>query len=170
MPGCGRKSGSLPLASTPATGLRVQAFGDAHLVNFGAFATPERREIFDVNDLDETLPAPLGVGREAPRRQLHPGLSLAGVAVWAVMVPEGMAYSGIVGVPPIMGLYTVIPPLLVYALLGTSRVLVVGPAEARTVAWWLLPRRETSHQRTASVKDVIRRARTPRLHARAGSG
>src|SRR5262249_25174715 len=55
---------------------------------------------------------------------------LAGIAVWAVMVPEGMAYSGIVGVPPIMGLYTIIPPLLVYALLGTSRVLVVGPDTA----------------------------------------
>jgi high affinity sulfate transporter 1 len=55
---------------------------------------------------------------------------LAGVAVWAVMVPEGMAYSGIVGVPPIMGLYTAIPPLIVYALLGTSRVLVVGPDTA----------------------------------------
>jgi high affinity sulfate transporter 1 len=55
---------------------------------------------------------------------------LAGVAVWAVMVPEGMAYSGIVGVPPIMGLYTIIPPLVVYAILGTSRVLVVGPDTA----------------------------------------
>jgi high affinity sulfate transporter 1 len=55
---------------------------------------------------------------------------LAGVAVWAVMVPEGMAYSGIVGVPAIMGLYTIIPPLIVYALLGTSRVLVVGPDTA----------------------------------------
>jgi high affinity sulfate transporter 1 len=55
---------------------------------------------------------------------------LAGVAVWAVMVPEGMAYSSIVGVPPIMGLYTIIPPLIVYAILGTSRVLVVGPDTA----------------------------------------
>jgi high affinity sulfate transporter 1 len=55
---------------------------------------------------------------------------LAGLAVWAVLVPEGMAYSGIVGVPPIMGLYTLIPPLIVYALLGTSRVLVVGPDTA----------------------------------------
>jgi sulfate permease, SulP family len=55
---------------------------------------------------------------------------LAGAAVWAVMVPEGMAYSGIVGVPPIMGLYTIIPPLIVYAILGTSRVLVVGPDTA----------------------------------------
>src|SRR5499426_4745464 len=46
------------LAHTPSTGLRVQACGDAHLLNFGAFATPERSVIFDVNDLDETLPAP----------------------------------------------------------------------------------------------------------------
>lgn len=46
------------LARTPACGLRVQACGDCHLSNFGAFATPERRVIFDINDLDETLPAP----------------------------------------------------------------------------------------------------------------
>jgi uncharacterized protein (DUF2252 family) len=46
------------LAHTPSTGLRVQACGDAHLSNFGAFATPERDVIFDINDLDETLPAP----------------------------------------------------------------------------------------------------------------
>src|ERR1700756_5198652 len=55
---------------------------------------------------------------------------LAGLAVWAVMVPEGMAYAGIVGVPPIMGLYTIVPPLISYALLGTSRLLVVGPDTA----------------------------------------
>src|ERR1700739_4151145 len=55
---------------------------------------------------------------------------LAGLAVWAVMVPEGMAYAGIVGVPPIMGLYTLVPPLIAYALLGTSRLLVVGPDTA----------------------------------------
>ena len=46
------------LASTPNSGLRVQACGDAHLLNFGGFATPERQVIFDINDLDETLPAP----------------------------------------------------------------------------------------------------------------
>ena len=46
------------------------------------------------------------------------------------MVPEGMAYAGIVGVPPIMGLYTIVPPLIAYALLGTSRLLVVGPDTA----------------------------------------
>jgi len=46
------------LAKTPTSGIRVQACGDAHLMNFGAFATPERNVIFDINDLDETLPAP----------------------------------------------------------------------------------------------------------------
>lgn len=46
------------LANTPSSGLRVQACGDAHLLNFGAYASPERRHIFDINDLDETLPAP----------------------------------------------------------------------------------------------------------------
>src|SRR5271169_4446433 len=55
---------------------------------------------------------------------------MAGLAVWAVMVPEGMAYAGIVGVPPKMGLYTLVPPLIAYALLGTSRLLVVGPDTA----------------------------------------
>ncbi|MBR0774764.1 SulP family inorganic anion transporter [Bradyrhizobium diazoefficiens] len=56
--------------------------------------------------------------------------ALAGVALWAVMVPESMAYAGIVGVPPIMGLYTIVPALLAYALFGTSRQLVVGPDTA----------------------------------------
>jgi len=46
------------LATTAQSGLRVQACGDAHLLNFGAFATPERNVVFDINDLDETLPAP----------------------------------------------------------------------------------------------------------------
>jgi len=46
------------LASTPSTGVHVQCCGDAHLSNFGGFATPERRILFSINDLDETLPAP----------------------------------------------------------------------------------------------------------------
>src|SRR6201996_5249643 len=46
------------------------------------------------------------------------------------LVPEAMADADIVGVPPIMGLYTIVPPLIVYALLGTSRLLVVGPDTA----------------------------------------
>jgi uncharacterized protein (DUF2252 family) len=46
------------LAKTPSTGIRVQACGDCHLMNFGGFATPERNILFDINDFDETLPAP----------------------------------------------------------------------------------------------------------------
>src|SRR5581483_11177418 len=45
------------LAGTPVTGLQVQACGDCHLANFGAFASPERRILFDITDFDETLPA-----------------------------------------------------------------------------------------------------------------
>jgi hypothetical protein len=46
------------LARSPVTGMKVQACGDAHLSNFGAFASPERRLVFDINDFDETLPGP----------------------------------------------------------------------------------------------------------------
>jgi len=49
---------AVDLATLPTTGVRVQACGDAHLGNFRCFATPERRVIFDIHDLDETLPAP----------------------------------------------------------------------------------------------------------------
>src|SRR5689334_12854734 len=46
------------LAPTPASGIRVQCCGDAHLSNFGGFASPERELVFDLNDFDETLPGP----------------------------------------------------------------------------------------------------------------
>jgi uncharacterized protein (DUF2252 family) len=49
---------AVDLGNLPVTGARVQACGDAHLGNFRIFATPERRVIFDIHDLDETLPAP----------------------------------------------------------------------------------------------------------------
>jgi uncharacterized protein (DUF2252 family) len=46
------------LDATPRSGFKVQVCGDAHLTNFGIFASPERRQIFDINDFDETLPGP----------------------------------------------------------------------------------------------------------------
>jgi uncharacterized protein (DUF2252 family) len=46
------------LSGTPTMGVPVQLCGDAHLANFGTFASPERRQVFDVNDFDETLPGP----------------------------------------------------------------------------------------------------------------
>ena len=62
------------LATTPASGLRVQLCGDAHLSNFGAFASPERRLVFDVNDFDETLPGPF----EWDVKRLAASLTVAG--------------------------------------------------------------------------------------------
>jgi len=66
------------LASTPTSGIWVQACGDCHLLNFGLFATPERNLIFDINDFDETLPAPwewdlkrLAVSFVAAMRDIH---------------------------------------------------------------------------------------------------
>jgi high affinity sulfate transporter 1 len=55
---------------------------------------------------------------------------IAGLTVWAVMVPESMAYAGIAGVPPLVGLYTVPIPLIAYAIFGTSRTMVIGPDSA----------------------------------------
>ena len=49
---------AVDLAATPVSGLTVQACGDAHLSNFGLFASPERNLLFDINDFDETLPGP----------------------------------------------------------------------------------------------------------------
>ena len=62
------------LATTPTSGLRVQLCGDAHLSNFGAFASPERRLVFDVNDFDETLPGPF----EWDVKRLAASLAVAG--------------------------------------------------------------------------------------------
>jgi uncharacterized protein (DUF2252 family) len=49
---------AMDLAPAPVTGLQVQACGDAHVANFGKFATPERSLVFDINDFDETVPGP----------------------------------------------------------------------------------------------------------------
>jgi uncharacterized protein (DUF2252 family) len=62
------------LAITPTSGLQVQLCGDAHLSNFGAFASPARRLVFDVNDFDETLPGPF----EWDVKRLAASLSVAG--------------------------------------------------------------------------------------------
>jgi high affinity sulfate transporter 1 len=55
---------------------------------------------------------------------------MAGLAVWAMMVPQGLAYAGIAGVPPVYGLYAIPLAMIVYAVFGTSRTLCVGPESA----------------------------------------
>ncbi len=62
------------LAPTPVSGLRVQLCGDAHLSNFGGFASPEREMLFDINDFDETLPGPW----EWDLKRLAASLQIAG--------------------------------------------------------------------------------------------
>jgi sulfate permease, SulP family len=63
------------------------------------------------------------------RRWLRPDV-IAAVAVWAVLVPEGMAYASLAGMPPQAGLFAALAPLLAYAALGTCRQLTVGPSSA----------------------------------------
>ena len=55
---------------------------------------------------------------------------VAGLTVWAVLVPESLAYATIAGVPPVVGLYAAVPALVLYAAVGSSRHLVVGPMSA----------------------------------------
>ena len=55
---------------------------------------------------------------------------VAGLTVWAVVVPESLAYATIAGLPPVVGLYAAVPALALYALFGSSRHLVVGPGSA----------------------------------------
>ena len=63
------------------------------------------------------------------RRWVRPDL-VAAAAVWAVLVPEGMAYASLAGMPPQTGLFAALAPLLAYAVLGTCRQLNVGPSSA----------------------------------------
>lgn len=71
LPGHRVADGARTWATTPTTGVTVQTCGDAHLSNFGFFATPERRLTFDLNDFDETH-RPVGVGPQAPGGRRSP--------------------------------------------------------------------------------------------------
>jgi uncharacterized protein (DUF2252 family) len=66
------------LAATPRSGLPVQVCGDAHLSNFGVFASPERQLMFDINDFDETLPGPW----EWDVKRLAASFEIAGRGPW----------------------------------------------------------------------------------------
>src|SRR6195952_3865807 len=55
---------------------------------------------------------------------------IAGLTVWAVLVPEALAYAAIAGVSPVVGLYAAPPALILYAIFGSSKHLVVGPMAA----------------------------------------
>ena len=82
----------------------------------------------------------LAIVRRYRRAWLRGDLS-AGIVLSALLVPQGMAYAELAGLPPVHGLYATMVPLLVYALLGPSRILVLGPdsAVAPVVAAAIIP-------------------------------
>ena len=73
---------------------------------------------------------------------------VAGLTVWAVLVPESLAYATIAGVSPVVGLYAAPPALILYAVFGSSKHLVVGPMSA------------TAALSAAAVADLRRAALT----------
>lgn len=75
------------------------------------------------------MPFLLGSLRGYQRGWLRPDL-VAGVTVWAVLVPESLAYATIAGVPPVVGLYAAVPALVLYAIFGSSRHLMVATMSA----------------------------------------
>ncbi|MFF1739088.1 SulP family inorganic anion transporter [Streptomyces mirabilis] len=91
--------------------------------------------------MSERPGAAAGEGRRGLVRRVAPGLAvlagyhrswlrgdlLAGVTVAAYLVPQVMAYAGLAGLPPVAGLWAILPALLLYTLLGSSRLLSVGP-------------------------------------------
>jgi hypothetical protein len=116
---------------------------------------PERLGRLDTSD--ESTPTPYGperpafaprprpplIQRVAPvtahlqsyrRRYLRPDL-LAGVTVAALAIPAGMAYAEVAGLAPVAGLYALLLPAVAYALLGSSRQLVVGPKQPWHCSW-----------------------------------
>ncbi len=78
------------LSRTPVAGIRMQACGDAHLANFGSYATPEGSPVFDINDFDETLPAPF----EWDLKRLATSLVVSGrVAQYSEKAARKLAYA-----------------------------------------------------------------------------
>ena len=76
------------------------------------------------------VPAWLFPSLHGYRRAWLRGDLLAGLSVWAILIPEALAYATIAGVPPVVGLYAAPPALLLYAAFGSSRILIAGPMSA----------------------------------------
>ncbi|QKT09787.1 SulP family inorganic anion transporter [Rhodococcus sp. W8901] len=82
----------------------------------------------DVTPTKRTWPV-FGSLQSYRREWIRPDV-VAGLTVWAVLVPEALAYATIAGVPPVVGLYAAVPALILYAAAGSSRHLIVGPMSA----------------------------------------
>jgi uncharacterized protein (DUF2252 family) len=96
------------LARTPTTNIRMQACGDAHLNNFGSYATPEGLPVFDINDFDETLPAPF----EWDLKRLATSVVVAGrVAQYSRKASRGLAFAAVRSYREHMSTLARLPPV-----------------------------------------------------------
>ncbi|WP_284266675.1 DUF2252 domain-containing protein [Bradyrhizobium iriomotense] len=117
------------LARTPSTGLSVQACGDCHLANFGGFATPERHIIFDINDFDETSPAPW----EWDIKRLAASVMLAARSIGlSDATGRDCATAAARGYREHMREYSRMDPLAVwYANIAAEDLIAIAPKSAR---------------------------------------
>ena len=165
------------LAGMPRTGLHAQLCGDAHLSNFGVFAAPDRRLVFDMNDFDETLPGPF----EWDLKRLVASFAVAGREPWvrrghaaAVNLAVGRAYRERSAASPRCGLRRLV---LAYRRRGVAaRVVVAGERRRRSSgssATWPRRGRRTAPAFAKLTRDRRRRAAdrraTPRCSSRSAS-
>jgi high affinity sulfate transporter 1 len=108
-------------------------------VGSGGFAMSRARKIEPASGIERWVPG-LAVARRYQRSWLRGDL-VAGLVLAALLVPQGMAYAKLAGLPAVYGLYATMVPLIVYAVLGPSRILVLGPdsAVAPVVAAAIIP-------------------------------
>src|SRR5438128_1772812 len=141
------------LAAGPSTGLRVQACGDCHLANFGAYATPEGTAVFDVNDFDETLPAPF----EWDVKRLAASLAVAGrVAKAPDRECRLLARTAVRSYRRHLGRLALLPPLAAWS----SRVDLAGAIadiDANKIRHKIEKRRETVLRGAAEQFGLVER-------------
>jgi uncharacterized protein (DUF2252 family) len=148
------------LSHTPVSGLMVQACGDAHLQNFGLFASPERHLLFDVNDFDETIPGPW----EWDVKRLGASIVLAGRDAGLPESASADAVMQAIGVyRMMMGRYAQMSQLDVwYSRVDIDTILSLLPPEIRSTGVKIAEkarRRDTAHavRRMTEVVDGRRR-------------
>jgi high affinity sulfate transporter 1 len=109
----------------------------------------------DRGRIDGLVPG-IGVARSYQRSWIRPDLT-AGGALFALLIPAGMAYAEAAGLPPVTGLYATIVPLLAYAVFGPSRVLVLGPDSslAPMIAAAVLPLALGSPERAVALAGML---------------
>jgi uncharacterized protein (DUF2252 family) len=119
------------LASLPVTGITVQTCGDAHIANFGLFATPERRVIYDLNDFDETLPGPW----EWDVLRLAASIALAARArSFPANAHQRAVLAGVRAYREAMAYFTTLSPLEVfYQRVDVKRVIRETPLHRRVL-------------------------------------